>query len=103
MTKPFDVSDCIALITSRLGTSRSSCLGVLKSFFATRTPSNVAEKISKKPSYWLSCINRTLKEVLIDDAPVLLANYHCEGLLGIGSLRPGRVQGSQKLTLCLVQ
>ena len=66
----------MALITSRLGTSSSSCLGALKSFLATITPSNYPGIFNINPVRQNQIRQRTLEEVLIDGTPVLLRDDH---------------------------
>jgi hypothetical protein len=69
----------MALMTSRLGTSSSSCFGALKSFLATRTPSihrkQRSDNVSEKNGLWGSL---TFEEVFVDNAPVLFGDNHDE-------------------------
>lgn len=67
-------------MTKRFLTSSSWCLGALKSFLATRTPSTDERKevisLGRVGEGWEREMKRTLEEVLVDDAPVGLGNDH---------------------------
>jgi hypothetical protein len=63
---PFDVKLCIAFMTSRLGTTSSSCFGMLKSFLA---PKDLHE--NRMLTKWHSSVHT----FFVDDMPMLFGDH----------------------------